>query len=203
MGKKNQSLRTKQSWLLLLLLLLLRLWLLLHQVPTTKNRHFHCSMPKHRSVRVSPQLRLNQLLAKKQGAEPAFQVTQSQLEHLLDYNRSQCSECSGVQDEVCSMFPQAAPTKHRLVPEEELRVRKLSYESQKVLPDRDFIARPRSHCANLKRDLKTSISIFQPSYNHTKRSVSQLVNTFKRLLKSFRDRDNPRGVSATWKICLR
>jgi hypothetical protein len=58
------------------------------------------------------------------------EMTHSQLEYLLDYNRSQCSECGGVQDELCSMFPQAAATKHRLVPGGELRIRKLSYESQ-------------------------------------------------------------------------
>jgi hypothetical protein len=67
-------------------------------------------------------------------------MTHSQLEHLLNYDRSQCSECGCVQDEVCSMFPQAAATEHRLVSEEEWRVRKLSYESEKPLSDRDFIA---------------------------------------------------------------
>jgi hypothetical protein len=70
------------------------------------------------------------------GAE----MTHSQLEHLLNYDRSQCSKCGGVQDEVCAVIPQAAATKHRLVSEEEWCVHKLSYESEKPLSDRDFIA---------------------------------------------------------------
>jgi hypothetical protein len=68
------------------------------------------------------------------------EITHSQLEHLLNYDRSQCSECGGVQDEVCSMFPQAAATKHCLVSEDEWPACKSSYELEKLLSDRDFIA---------------------------------------------------------------
>jgi hypothetical protein len=39
------------------------------------------------------------------GAGMTHSQLEHLLEHLLNYDRSQCSECGGVQDQVCSVFP--------------------------------------------------------------------------------------------------